>query len=124
MVMRGIMLGLAFLLLAATAASASVLVNHWFVPNDAYADSAVDTLAQFDIKDLPDENDIKVVFTIPELDVRASRGPYRPEEQRNHAIDRQFWIPDDAESGEYVVRMTIRDDDGNTRIVHRFIDIE
>lgn len=122
--MRGLVFACAFLLLTATAASAFVMIDHWFVPDNAFADSQMDTLAQFDLEELPDENDIKVTFVIPELDVRASKGPYRPEELRYHSVARSFWLPEDAEAGEYVVRMTIRDDDGNARVVHRFVEIE
>jgi len=122
--MKGILIALTFLLLSASAASAFVMVNHFWVPEQTALESQTDALAQFDFEDNAKDQDVKVVFTIPELGVRASQGPYSPESRRFDTVFRTLDIPADAPSGQYVVRMTVRDDEGNTRVVHRFIDVE
>jgi hypothetical protein len=122
--MKGILIALTFLLLSASAASAFVMVNHFWVPEHTYVESQTDALAQFDFEDNAKDSDVKVVFTIPELGVRASQGPYSPAARRFDTVFRTLDIPADAEPGQYVVRMTVRDDEGNTRVIHRFIDVE
>lgn len=108
--------------LVASGASAFVMIDNWFVSD--LSEGSVDTSLNLDIEDLPSDEDIKVIWTIPELDIRVSKGPYDPIDLRHARIARSFEIPWDAEPGEYVVRLTITDSEGNKRIRHRFVEVE
>ena len=112
------------MIILAGSASAFMLVENWQTPEIAFIDDSVETWVTFDLEDLDADDDIKVVFIIPELAVRASRGPYDPAEFSHTQVRRDLFIPDDAEPGEYVIRMTVTDEDGNKRIRHRFVEIE
>jgi hypothetical protein len=121
--MRGIVAVLMFVLLAA-GVSAFVTVDHWGVYEDEPFYEFVENDVSLNVRDLPSNEDIKVVFTIPELDVRSSKGPYDPEELRHTSIRRSILLPWDADYGEYVIRMTVTDSEGNKHIRHRFIEID
>ncbi|MEM2916714.1 MAG: hypothetical protein QXT19_05165 [Candidatus Woesearchaeota archaeon] len=119
--MRGVVLVIAAVVLASTA-SAFVSVEHWSVHDDAPFYEFVENNVDLDVLGMK-ADEIKVVFAIPELAVRESKGPYAWT-QRNERISRSIILPDDAEPGEYVIRMTITDSKGNKRIRHRIIEIE
>ena len=120
--MKGIIAVLLFVLMA-TSASAFVVLEGWHFDQVGFTDYPLENQVSLDIEDLGTDDDIKVVFTIPELDVRVSRGPFNPA-GRSARVVRELWIPEDAEAGEYVVRMTVTDDHGNRRVRHRFVQIE
>ena len=107
-----------------TVGQAFVSVDSWYTPRDAFADSFVETDVNLDIEDLESDDERKVVFTIPELDVRASAGYFDPVSLRHASVRRTLWLPDDAEPGEYVIRMTVYDEDGRRHVRHRFVEIE
>lgn len=121
--MKGFIAAILFLL-AATSASAFITIDSWWTPEEAFADSFVETAINLDIDDLGSDEDIKVTFSIPELGIRASRGPYDPASTRIANVHRTLWIPDDAESGEYVIRMVVSDKHGNKHVRHRFVEID
>ena len=110
-------------LLAAASASAFVVVERWQPSEDALFSEFVDNTVTLDTDDLGPDDRLKVVFMIPELGVRASRGPYDPRGSHD-TVQRTLWLPDGTEPGEYVVRMTVTDNHGNKRIRHRFVEIE
>lgn len=122
MVMRGIV-ALIALLLAAASASAFVVVEHWQPAEDDLYGEFVENTVTLDTDDLDPDTRIKTVFTIPELGVRASKGPYDAE-TRHSRVQRTLWLPEGTEPGEYVIRMTVTDNHGNKRIRHRFVEIE
>jgi hypothetical protein len=120
--MRGIAIIVMFLVLASSV-SAFVVVKHWDVAEDDLYYEFVDNTLYLDISEM-ENDDIKVVFTVPELGARASKGYYAPDSVREDKIQRAVLLPYDADYGEYVVRMTITDKEGNKRIRHRIIEIE
>lgn len=122
--MRRVVAIVVLMALAAASTSAFVVIDHWFTPDRAFADGFVDTAVTLDIDDVPSNEDIKVVFLIPELGVRSSKGFFDPSGLRHSTVHRVFDIPEDAEPGEYVIRMTVVDKQGNKRVRHRFIEIE
>ncbi len=109
-------------LLAVSCASAFVLVEHWGVYDDAPFYELVENNVDLDVSGAQGD-EIKVVFSIPELGVRESKGPYA-QSPRNEHVSRAILLPWDAEAGEYAIRMTITDSEGNKRIRHRIIEIE
>lgn len=111
-------------ILAATSASAFVLVDNWWQTETALPGDFVESNVNLDIEDVDDEADLKVVFVIPELGLRASKGPYELPSSRYSRVMRGFEIPWDTETGDYVIRMTVTDDFGHKRIKHRFVEIE
>lgn len=121
--MRGIVAITIFLLMAVSV-SANIAIEHWTIEEDSLYDEFASNNVGLEITDVPSDYDIKVVFTIPELGVRESRGPYYPDELRHTSLQNTLWLPLDADYGEYVVRMTITDSEGNKRIKHRFLDID
>lgn len=121
--MRGIVAVLMFFLLAGSV-SAYITIEHWGVAEDDLYDEFVSTDLGIDVKGMSHDNEVKVVFTVPELGVRESSGFYSTDELRHAYIQDTVWLPLDAEYGEYVVRMTITDSDGNKRIKHRFLEID
>ncbi len=120
--MRGIAIIAMFLVLASSASA--VLIDHWGIYDDDLYSEFVTNDVYLNVRDLPSKDEIKVVFTIPELGIRESRGPYDPEELQHTYLTRTLWLPLDADYGEYVLRMTVTDSEGNKHIKHRFIDIE
>ncbi len=118
--MRGIVV-IAMLLVLASSVSAFVVIDHWGVYEDEQFYEFVDNDVYLDVSG--SEGNIKAVFTIPELGVRAVKGPYDPE-MHNAKIHSTILLPYDADYGEYAIRMTITDDEGNKRIKHRIIEIE
>lgn len=120
--MKGIIAVLLFVLMA-TSASAFVVLEGWSFDEVTFTDYPLENRVSLDTDDLGTDDDIRVVFTIPELDIRASRGPFNPR-GRSARVMRELWIPEDAEAGEYVVRMTVTDSSGNRRVRHRFVQIE
>jgi hypothetical protein len=121
--MKGFIAAILFVL-AATSASAFVTIESWWTPEETFADSFVETAISLDIDELGSDEDIKVTFSIPELGIRASRGPYDPVSTRTANVHRALWIPDDAEPGEYVIRMYASDKHGNKHVRHRFVEID
>jgi len=121
--MRGIVAVLMFFLLAASV-SAFVVVDHWGVYDDEPFYEFVENDVSLNVRDLPSNEDIKVVFTIPELGIRESKGPYDPEELQYTTVHKMLELPWDADYGEYVIRMTVTDSEGNKHIKHRFIEID
>jgi hypothetical protein len=121
--MRGVIAAILFLA-TLSGVSAFVMIDGFYSSEYAFPDSFVEASASIDLEDHGIDDNLKVVFTIPELGVRASKGPFDPEDLRDVYVYRSLDIPWDAEPGEYVVRMTVTDDDGNKRIKHRFIEIE
>ncbi len=117
--MRGIVALLMFILLASSVSA--VVINHWGIYDDKPYYEYVDNVVYLDVSDAKDN--IKVVFTIPELGVRSVKGPY---DAGIHDADiySTLLLPYDADYGEYVIRMTITDSEGNKRIKHRFIEIQ
>ncbi len=109
-------------LLAVSCASAFVIVEHWNVYDDEPFYELVENNVDLDVSEVQ-SGEIKVVFTIPELAVRESKGPYS-QALRNEHIDRAILLPWNTEAGEYAIRMTITDSEGNKRIRHRIIQIE
>lgn len=120
--MRGIV-ALIALLLAVASASAFVVVENWQPAEDSLYGEFVENTLTLDTGDLDQDTRIKAVFMIPELGVRASKGPYEPTGRRA-TVQRTVWLPEDTMPGEYVIRMTITDNHGNKRIRHRFVEIE
>jgi hypothetical protein len=120
--MRGIVVALMFLVMVSSVSA--ILVEHWGIYEDDLYSEFVTNDVNLDIRDLPSRDKIKVVFTIPELDVRESKGPYDPEDLQHTQFTRTLWLPSDADYGEYVLRMTITDSEGNKHIKHRFIEID
>jgi hypothetical protein len=121
--MRGIVAVLILVILSASA-SAFVAVDHWGVYEDEPFYEFVENDVSLNVRDLQSNNDIKVVFTIPELGIRESKGPYDPEELQYTTVHKTLELPWDADYGEYVIRMTVTDSEGNKHIKHRFIEID
>jgi hypothetical protein len=121
--MKGIITVFLFVL-AATSAGAFVLVDSWYHPDIGLPGDFVQSDVTLDIGDVDPDADLKVVFTIPELGLRVSKGPYELPGSRYASVRRGFEIPYDAEPGEYVIRMYVTDDFGNKKIRHRFVEIE
>ncbi|MEM4240279.1 MAG: hypothetical protein QXM31_03515 [Candidatus Woesearchaeota archaeon] len=109
-------------LLAVASAGAFVVVEHWGVYDDAPFYEIVENNVDLDVSELHGD-EIKVVFAIPELAVRESKGPYA-KAPRDERVSRAILLPWDAEAGEYAIRMTITDSEGNKRVRHRIIEIE
>lgn len=65
------------------------------------------------------EDNLKVTWTIPELDFRYRVGPYEDDRERGISIA----TPLDAPAGDYLVRITIANDDGKN-VVYRYVTIE
>jgi hypothetical protein len=123
MMMRGVV-AIVLFVLAIASASAFVTVDHWWLPDIAFANGFIDTAVDLDLEELPSNHDIKVVFSIPELNLRAGRGFYDPLTLRSENIQRTLLIPEDAEAGQYTIRMTVIDEDGNRHVRHRFVKVE
>ncbi len=119
--MKGLVV-LVVALLSVSCASAFVLVKHWNVYYDEPFYELVENKVDLDVSEAQ-ADEIKAVFTIPELAVRESKGPYQKALRKEH-IDRTLILPWNAEPGEYTIRMTITDSEGNKRIRHRIIEIE
>jgi hypothetical protein len=120
--MRGVLVLLLLVLLAGSV-SAFVTVDGWVFTETTFPGDIVDNSISLGIEDLPSDEDIRVVFSIPELGVYSSRGPFDPSGLQHSNVRRVLILPDDVEPGEYVVRLYVRDDEGNKRIRHRFIEI-
>ena len=120
MLMKAIMVLLMAVLLTASV-SAFAIVNNW---NNHAENNFVSTHLSLDISDLQSDAGLKVAFTIPELGIRATKGPFTPSNSLHTNIYRSLVIPLDTEPGEYVIRMYITDKEGNKRIRHRFVVIE
>ena len=120
--MRGIAIIAMFLVLASSASA--ILIEHWGIYEDELYSEFITNDIDLDIRGLEHDSNIKVVFTIPELGVRESKGPYDPDELSRTNVHKTIWLPLDADYGEYVLRMTVTDEEGNKHVKHRFIDIE
>ncbi|MEM4247404.1 MAG: hypothetical protein QXR48_03720 [Candidatus Woesearchaeota archaeon] len=112
------------LMLSALATGVSaVLLKHWSVYDDAPFYELVENNVDLDVSKMR-ADEIKVVFAIPELGVRESRGPYDPHEFRHASIHKTLLLPWNADYGEYAIRMTISDSKGNKKVRHRIIEIK
>jgi hypothetical protein len=119
--MRGIAVIAMFLVLASSASA--ILIEHWGVYEDELYNEFVSNSVNIDTEEMQNDDNIKVVFSVPELGIRESGGYYSGE-IRHASIQNTIWLPYDAESGEYVLRMTVTDSEGNKHVKHRFIEIE
>ena len=98
------------------------MIDRWSTPDYGYTNDEIYTSADFDFNDFTSDSRLKVVFTIPELGIRTSRGPYAVSGGGTR-IHRSLEIPYYAEPGEYVIRMTVYEN-GKKRVKHRFITID
>ena len=65
------------------------------------------------------EEDLRLTWFIPELDFRYRAGPY--EDDDDFSVN--ALTPFDAPAGEYLVRVTLSNDDGR-KVVYRYVTIE